>query len=383
MKIFRLTILFFIVIASGCKNTPKTNTDDSVAYNLPQPELFQDTINGKATDLFILKNQTGMQVAITNYGGRIVSLIVPDKNNNPVDVIVGCGSLKDFQSSTESYFGALIGRVGNRIANGKFSVDDNEYKLATNNGANTLHGGINGYHKVVWDAIQQNDSTLELKYLSKDGEEGFPGNLEIIMVYSISSNNDIILNYKATTDKKTPVNLTNHAFFNLNGSGSITNHVLQINAQKYLPVDAGLIPLGNLESVEGTPFDFRLPTNIGQRLDTTIYEQLKPGKGYDHNFILSTQKSDSLLHAASITGDISGITMEVYTQEPGLQFYSGNFMQGKNMLKYGFRDEFRNAFCLETQHYPDSPNQPAFPSIILNPGELYQTTSVYRFLTAK
>lgn len=380
MKTLKLTLLLVILIVAGCKNTPKTNLDTALIYNLPQAELFQDTINGKATDLYILKNTKGMSVAITNYGGRIVSLIVPDKNNQPIDVIIGSGTINDFMASSDPYFGALIGRVGNRIANGKFSIDKIDYQLNANNGPNSLHGGINGYHKVVWDAILLNDSTLELSYLSKDGEEGYPGNLEIKMTYAINSNNELTFNYQATTDKKTPVNLTNHAYFNLNGSGTITNHILQINAEEYLPVNAGLIPLGNFESVEGTPFDFRVPTNIGQRLDTTLNEQLRFGKGYDHNFILSTQKSESLMHAASLTGDISGITMEIFTQEPGLQFYSGNFMQGKNVLKNGIRDEFRTALCLETQHFPDSPNQSTFPSIILKPGDLYQTISVYRFL---
>lgn len=382
VKLFKIILPLILVVAVGCDHKAKKGALVPPLCILPPAEYFKDTINGAATDLYVLKNNKGMSVAITNFGGRIVSLIVPDKNNIPTDVIVGSGSIKDFKASTEPYFGAIIGRVGNRIAKGKFSIDRNDYQLITNNGANTLHGGINGFHNVVWDAVQQNDSTLELSYLSIDGEEGFPGNLEIKMVYSISSNNDIIMSYKATADKKTPVSLTNHAFFNLNGmgSGTIINHKLQINAQKYLPVDATLIPLGHMEPVEGTPFDFQELTTIGERIDTIQNEQLKNGKGYDHNFVLSEQASKSLILAATVIGDLSGIAMKIYTREPGLQFYSGNFMQGKNILKNSFRDNFRTAFCLETQHFPDSPNQPSFPSVLLNPEEVYQTESVYRFL---
>ncbi len=375
-----LAVIVGLVVA--CKNTPQSSVKDSLNSLLPVAELFRETINGKPTDLYILKNKQGMYVAITNFGGRIVSLIVPDKGGKPVDVIVGSGSLKDFKTSSEPYFGALIGRVGNRIAKGKFSIDGENYQLLTNNGPNTLHGGINGYHNVVWSAIQKNDSTLELRYLSPDADEGFPGNLEITMVYSVSENNEIRMSYRATTDKKTPVNLTNHAFFNLNGigSGTINNHTLLINAQKYLPVDATLIPLGSLESVENTPFDFRKATAIGLRIDTILNEQLKYGKGYDHNFVLHEQKPTSLLHAATVIGDASGITMEIFTKEPGLQFYGGNFMKGNNLLKNGYKDDFRTAFCLETQHFPDSPNQLDFPTVILSPGEVYETLSVYRFL---
>jgi aldose 1-epimerase len=262
---------------------------------------------------------------------------------------------------------------------GKFTLDGKQYELFTNNGPNTLHGGKKGFQAVVWDAKKLNDTTLELNYLSKDMEEGFPGNLNVKVTYTLTNANDLKLDYEATSDKKTVVNLTNHAFFNLNGegSGSINKHVLQINADKYTPVDSTLIPTGKNDPVAGTPFDFTKPAEIGARVDDKN-EQLMNGKGYDHNFVLN---GAGMKKAATITGDQSGIVMEVFTEEPGLQFYGGNFMQSKNTFKSGAKDEFRTAFCLETQHFPDSPNQPAFPSTVLNPGETYKTTSVYHFST--
>lgn len=377
-------------IAIGCNNTdtsaPATSTDSAVAVSLtlPASTAYQQTIDGKKTDLYVLKNKNNMQAAITNYGGRLVSLLVPDYNNTLTDVVVGFDSVQQYASSTEPYFGATIGRYGNRIAKGKFKLDGKEYTLFTNNGPNTLHGGKKGFQDVVWDAKQMGDSALELSYLSKDMEEGFPGNLTVTVRYTLTGNNELKLDYKATTDKKTVVNLTNHAFFNLNGqgSGTINEHILQINADKYTPVDATLIPLGRNVPVEGTPFDFRKPATIGSRLDTTEV-QLKNGGGYDHNFVLNENKEAGLNHAATITGDQSKIVMDVYTQEPGLQFYGGNFMQSKNSLKGGAKDNFRTAFCLETQHFPDSPNQPSFPSTVLEPGNVYATSSIYKFSIAK
>jgi aldose 1-epimerase len=250
--------------------------------------------------------------------------------------------------------------------------------LFTNNGPNTLHGGKKGFQDVVWDAKQLNDQQLELTYLSKDMEEGFPGNLTVKVIYTLTDDNELKIDYQASTDKKTVVNLTNHAFFNLNGegSGSILDHQLQINADTYTPVDSTLIPTGKIETVEGTPFDFRKPTPIGARINEENV-QLKNGKGYDHNFVLNEGAGQH--PAATISGDKSGIIMEVFTQEPGLQFYSGNFMQSKNIFKSGAKDDFRTAFCLETQHFPDSPNQNSFPSTVLDPGQTYRTTSVYKF----
>ena len=347
---------------------------------LPDKAAFQDTVDGKPTDLYILKNSKGTTAAITNYGGRLVGLWVPDNKGAWVDVVVGFDSLQQYIQSTEPYFGATIGRVGNRIAKGKFTLDGKAYTLFTNNAPNTLHGGKKGFGDVVWDATQLNDTTLQLHYISEDMEEGFPGNLDVTVVFTLTNSNELKLNYKATTDKKTLVNLTNHAFFNLNGegSGTINNHVLQINASQYTPVDSTLIPLGQHQPVAGSPFDFTKPTAIGARVDADN-EQLKFGKGYDHNFVLD-KNGNGMRHAATITGDKSGIEMRVYTQEPGLQFYGGNFMQSQNTFKSGAKDDFRTAFCLETQHFPDSPNQPQFPSIVLEPGQVYQTASVYHFV---
>lgn len=343
---------------------------------------FKGTIDGKETDLYILKNKSGLQLSITNYGGRFVSLLVPDIEGKKRDVVVGFKNLEGYLNSTEPYFGATIGRFGNRIAKGKFTLDGKEYTLSINNGPNTLHGGKKGFQAVVWDARQVSDSTLELHYLSKDGEEGFPGNLDVTVTYALN-NNDILMTYVATTDKKTVVNLTNHAFFNLNGegSGTINNHILMINAQLYTPVDSTLIPTGEIESVFTTAFDFTKPIAIGSKLETSDDIQLKYGKGYDHNFVLLVPDSNSagLKHAATVTGDNSGIVMEVLTDQPGLQFYGGNFMQSKNTFKGGSRDDFRTAFCLETQHFPDAPNKSSFPSTVLEIGKTYRTSSIYRF----
>jgi aldose 1-epimerase len=381
-----------LLIFSSCNNdgaegTQKkdSTTKDNTSANagaIPDRKSFQQTIDGKQTDLFVLKNTNGMTAAITNYGGRIISLLVPDKNGKMTDVVVGHGSLQDFVNSSEAYFGATIGRVGNRIANGKFTLDGKQYTLFQNNGPNTLHGGKKGFQAVMWDASQPNDTTLVLHYVSPDGEEGFPGNLDVTVTYSVTADNGFKCDYVAKTDKKTVVNLTNHAFFNLNGegSGSINNHILQIHASRYTPVDSTLIPTGKIEPVAGTPFDFTKPTAIGARLEEDN-QQLKYGKGYDHNYVLNGGKG--MKKAATVIGDKSGIVMEVHTEEPGLQFYGGNFMQGKNTFKGGSKDEFRTAFCLETQHFPDAPNQPSFPSITLSPGETYKTTSVYKFSVNK
>jgi aldose 1-epimerase len=341
---------------------------------------FQKEIDGKKTNLYVLKNKNNMQAAFTNYGGRLVSLLVPDSAGNLVDVVVGFDSVEGFEKSTEPYFGATIGRYGNRIAKGKFSIDGKQYTLALNNGQNTLHGGKKGFQYVVWDASQPDPQTLVLTYLSKDMEEGYPGNLNVKVTYSLTDDNELKMDYEATTDKKTVCNLTNHAFFNLNGegSGTILDHSLQIYADQYTPVDTTLIPLGKHADVKGTPFDFTTATTIGARIDQTN-DQLKAGGGYDHNFVLNGTKGAGMTHAATVKGDKSGITMDIYTQEPGLQFYSGNFMQAKNVFKGGAKDEFRTALALETQHFPDSPNQPSFPSTILNPGQTYKTSSVYKF----
>ncbi len=385
------TMIFAVAIISSCTNMntdvsstpPASDSSDSASIVLPDRKAFQDTIDGKATDLYILK-AGGITAAITNYGGRVVGLWVPDKTEKLRDVVVGFKSVQEYINSTEAYFGATIGRFGNRIAKAKFSLDGKQYNLFANNGPNTLHGGKKGFGDVVWDALQSNDSTLVLHYLSKDMEEGFPGNLDVKVTVRLTAANEIKFEYYATTDKKTIVNLTNHAFYNLNGegSGTINNHVLQINADQYTPVDSTLIPLGKHENVQGTPFDFTNPTAIGARVNDSANQQLKFGKGYDHNFVLR-DSSKAMKHAATITGDSSGVVMTVHTQEPGLQFYGGNFMKSKNTFKGGSKDDFRTAFCLETQHFPDAPNQPSFPSTVLNPGQVYQTSSVYKFTVNK
>jgi aldose 1-epimerase len=353
---------------------------------LPDANLFKDSLDGKTTALYILRNRNNAEVAITNYGARVVSLLVPDKNGAMTDVALGYDSIGKYIHQPETYFGAIVGRYGNRIARGKFKLNGKEYKLPTNNGPNSLHGGLHGFGAHVWDAKKLNDSTLELTYLSQDQEEGYPGNLQAKVTYTLSgdSANSLKIDYEATTDKPTVVNLTNHTYFNLNGqgSGTINNHLLQLNADKYTPVDSTLIPTGKIEPVAGTPFDFRQPTAIGARIDSPN-QQLKFGKGYDHNFVLNPNKGAGLDLAATVLGDQSGIFMEVLTDQPAIQFYGGNFMNGSNPLKGGKKDDHRTAFCLETQHFPDSPNEPSFPSTELRPGQQYKTTTVYRFSVKK
>ncbi len=378
-----LSACLFLLIA--CDYSKKKPVADNSKMDTLSRSAFDTTINGKKTGLYILKNRHHMQAAFTNYGGRLISLIVPDKNGKLTDVVVGFKSLADYKNSTEPYFGATIGRYGNRIAKGKFMLDGKPVTLTINNGPNTLHGGNAGFQYIVFDAVQPNEHTLQLRYLSKDMEGGFPGDLEVKVTYTLSDYNALHMDYEATTDKTTVVNLTNHAFFNLNGegSGTILNHSLWIYANKYTPVDSTLIPTGKLAAVAGTPFDFcyNLHT-IGERIDQNN-EQLKNGKGYDHNFVLTHHAPNTFVRAATVVGDKSGIMMEVYTQEPGLQFYSGNFMQGKNTFKGGAKDDFRTAFAMETQHYPDSPNQPSFPSTTLKPGQTYRTSSYYQFSVKK
>ncbi|MHB1177982.1 MAG: aldose epimerase family protein [Daejeonella sp.] len=345
----------------------------------PDSNAFHKVVNGKNIGSYKITNGN-ITAFFTNYGARIISLWVPDRNGDPTDVVVGFATIDGYLNSTEPYFGATIGRYGNRIANGQFTLEGKLYKLPVNNGPNTLHGGKVGFQDVIWDVDQPDEKTLVFTYLSKDGEEGFPGNLTTKVTYSFTGNDELNMDYEASTDKKTVVNLTNHAFFNLNGEGSgdILNHKVQIFADRYNPVDSTLIPLGELAGVTGTPFDFTRPKTIGEHIDQDN-AQLKNGKGYDHNFILNGKKENGLVHAASVSGDKSGIQMDIFTQEPGMQFYSGNFMQGKNTFKNGSTDKFRTAFAMETQHFPDSPNRPEFPTTVLNPGEKYHTVSVYRF----
>jgi len=340
---------------------------------------FEKIVDGKQVGLYVLENDQGTVAEITNYGGKVVSLWLPDKSGNYEDVVLGHENIDDFLNAKEKYFGALIGRYGNRIAHGKFTLDGKEYTLATNNGANSLHGGDKGFDAVVWDAKQVDEQTLELTYLSKDGEEGYPGNLSVRVLYQLTDANELKIEYWATTDQSTVVNLTHHSFFNLHGAGNgtINDHLLQIHAAHYTPVDAGLIPTGEIAPVEGTPFDFQELKPIGAELEVKD-QQLDYGLGYDHNFVLE-QNGEGLNYAAKVVEPTSGRTMEVYTNEPGLQFYGGNFLDGSIVGKEGKAYEFRTAFCLETQHFPDSPNQPNFPSTRLDPGEEYYSICVYKF----
>ncbi len=387
-KDFKFAILSTIILAcAACNNnsgmdnnTDSTKTDSTASTQIiPSAKNFQTTIDGKQTNLYVLKNGN-MQVSITNYGARVVSIIVPDKNGNPTDVAVGYDAVKPYAQGSDTYFGAVVGRYGNRIAKGKFTLDGKQYKLATNNGANHLHGGKKGFSREVWDAQQQNDSTVVLTYISKNGEEGYPGNLTSKVTYTVLSNDKLKIAYEATTDKSTVLNLTNHTYFNLNGqgSGTILDHTVMINADKFTPVDSTLIPTGKLQSVKGTQLDFTMPYAIGTRINDSSDQQVKFGHGYDHNFVLNTNGNINS-KAAEVVGNQSGIVMDVYTLQPGLQFYTGNFMDGSHTIKGNKKDDYRNAFCMETQHYPDSPNQPNFPSSKLKPGEKYQSTTVYAF----
>ena len=355
---------------------------DGNEHIIPDPMNFQTEIDGNKTDLYKLQNGNGIEIYITNYGGRIVSWLAPDRDGNRADIVLGYDSIDGYLNSNEVYFGALIGRYGNRIAEGKFELDGVEYTLAVNNPPNHLHGGPNGFHNVVWDAQLMNDQQLRLQYYSVDGEEGYPGNLQVQVDYILNDDNELKIEYTATTDQKTVLNLTNHAFFNLAGAGSgtINNHELMVNADHYTPVDSTLIPTGEIASVIGTPFDFRSEKTIGRDLDQD-HEQLSHGVGYDHNFVLNKQNTGSLELAAWVYDPESGRVMEVLTTEPGLQFYGGNFLNSSDIGKEGVPYEFRTAFCLETQHFPDSPNQPDFPSTVLEPGETYHTATVYRFGT--
>jgi len=392
MKNIQVTaVLLLALFQFSCKDSKKENTTskETAAITTDSVNTFLETknfdtiIDGKKVGLYWIENK-GIKAAFTNYGGRLVGLWVKDKNGKATDVVVGMSSAKGFKTATEPYFGATIGRVGNRIAKGKFTLEGQQYQVPLNNGKNALHGGVKGFQDVVWNAEKTNENTLVFTYVSPDGEQGFPGNLNVKVTYTITDDYAVKMEYEATTDKTTVVNLTNHAFFNLNGegSGTILNHELQIYADKFTPVDEGLIPTGELKSVKNTPFDFTSKHTIGERIETKD-EQLKFGKGYDHNYALSEVKKDSFTHAATIRGDISGITLDVYTEEPGLQFYSGNFMQGKNTFKSGVKDDFRTAFALETQHFPDAPNQSKFAAITLKAGEKYHTVSLYKFSIIK
>ena len=338
---------------------------------------------GTPVDEVTLKNSHGVELHAISYGGIITSLKVPDRAGKPGDIVLGFDQPESYWADPPPpFFGAIVGRYGNRIGKGKFTLDGKPYSLATNNGVNHLHGGNKGFDKVLW-AITTKDapegSQAIFSRTSKDGEEGYPGNLQVRVTYTLTEKNELIVDYHATTDKATPVNLTQHSYFNLagEGSGDILGHQLTIDADRYTPVDDTLIPTGELAPVQGTPFDFRQPTAIGARIDQDN-PQLKNGKGYDHNWVL-TRKGTGLQHAARLTDPKSGRTMDVATTEPGLQFYSGNFLDGTIKGKAGHVYAHRSGLCLETQHFPDSPNKPNFPSTILQPGKAYESRTVFTF----
>ena len=363
-----LFVSMFVLFGASCNNS----TNKNETSNKKITKISWGEAGGKPVYLFTLTNSKGNQVKITNYGGAVTAWITADKSGNKSSVVIGFDSLSGYLAKPP-YFGALIGRYGNRIGKGIFKIGATTYHLATNDGANHLHGGNKGFDKVVWDATPSNDSTasLTLTYLSKDGEEGYPGNLKVTVIYTLTDDNELQIDYSAETDKPTVVNLTNHSYFNLTGnvSNTILNHSLQINADKYTPVDKGLIPTGELKNVKGTPFNFLQPHTIGERIAAV------PG-GYDHNFVLN-RKGDGLELAATVIDSLSGRKLEVFTTQPGLQFYSGNFLDGTFKMN-GKPINVHSALCLETQHFPDAPNKPQFASTILNPGEKYHTLTKYK-----
>ena len=367
--------LFILIAASilfGCKLMPKKEEKENI--NPMTGKTMYGMIGTDSVFQYTLTNKSGMVVKILNYGGTVTDIITPDKNGKMGDVILGYESLDGYRQTGNPYFGCLVGRYGNRIAKAKFTVDGKEYTLAANNGPNSLHGGLKGFDKVIWNVKLSTDSSVLLSYLSKDGEEGYPGNLSVDVMYSLGTDNALKIDYAAVTDKPTPLNLTNHCYFNLSAGAdsTILDHELMLKADKYTPVDETLIPTGKIDDVKGTPMDFTTAKKIGKDLASVK-------GGYDHNWVLNRSGSDleligSVYHAGS------GRYMEVYTTQPGIQFYTGNFLDGtlKN-TRGGAKYVQHAALCLETQHFPDSPNQPSFPNTILKPGETYHQTTVYKF----
>jgi aldose 1-epimerase len=376
-------IVMLLAVTGACTKekqpAPETQNPDAGI----QRSVFGKMPDGQEVHLYTLTNANGMQVAITNFGGRIVSILAPDRNGKRVDVVLGFDNLPDYMKYN-TYFGALVGRYANRIGGARFTLDGKVYHVPVNNGPNSLHGGIKGFDKRVWTAneIPGDEPGLELTYLSKDGEEGYPGNLQAKVVYTLTKDNGLKIDYSATTDKDTVINLTNHSYFNLagEGNGNVLKQVLWINSDEITPANATQIPTGKIMKVDGTPFDFRKPTPIGARIDEDN-PQLKIGKGYDINYILD-RKGPGLELAARVYDPESGRELEVYTTEPGVQFYSANFLDGSIPGKGGVKYGFRSAFCLETQHYPDSPNHPSFPTTELKPGETFHQVTVFKFTTA-
>jgi aldose 1-epimerase len=369
------SVFLFILLFQNCQKMSKIDT-----------VVFGKLPDGQTVNLYTLRNKNGVEIKITNYGGIITHWTAPDRDGVFEDIVLGYDTLGGYLKATP-YFGALVGRYGNRIAKGKFVLDGQTYTLATNNGPNHLHGGLVGFDKKVWEAQPIDaENTLKLSYTSEDGEEGFPGKLQCEVTYKLTDDNQLEISYTATTDKPTVVNLTNHTYFNLTGEAknNILDHELTLNADRFLPVDAGLIPTGELRPVANTPFDFTKTAKIGAGINHPTDEQIKLGGGYDHCFVLNRPASaDSLTLAATAYDPSSGRVLETFTTEPAMQFYTGNFLNGGITGKGNTKYEKRCAFCLETQHYPDSPNQPAFPSVVLRPGQTYQTKTVYKVSVKK
>jgi aldose 1-epimerase len=384
MKTWTAVSAATLAFGVGAFSAP-AGTPDSTRARF-EKRAFGTTADGKPVDLYTLTNSGGMEVRAMTYGGIIVSLRVKDRDGKLGDVVLGYDGLEGYLKSSP-YFGAIIGRYGNRIARGRFTLEGKTYSLATNNAPNALHGGVKGFDKVVWQAEPfRNDKGVGIvfSYTSPDGEEGYPGTLRATVTYTLSDANALAFEYHAVTDKPTPVNLTQHTYFNLagDGAGDILGHEVMVNASHFTPVDSTLIPTGEIRKVDGTPFDFRKPTAIGARIGKDD-EQIRFGGGYDHNFVLDRKEGEGMVLAARVREPKSGRVMEVSTTEPGLQFYSGNFLDGTITGKGGHVYERRSGFCMETQHYPDSPNQPAFPGTILRPGEEYRSRTVYAFSVAR
>lgn len=376
MKNYYLMLLILISILSAC-NKPKQD------MQLLSENKFDTILVKQQVSLYTLKNRNGLAAQFTNYGARLVDLWVPDKNGKFQDVVWGYQSIKDYLNATDFFAGPIVGRYGNRIGKGLFSLDGKSYQLTLNNNGNQLHGGANGFYTKVWNANQlknkNGEDVLEMRYLSPDGEEGYPGNLSIKVIYTLTNDNKLVINYEAVCDSGTVLNPTSHAYFNLHGTTeqSTNSHILTIYADRYTPTDSLLIPTGEIVTLDNTPLDFRKPTAIGDRIDND-FQALKYGKGYDHNFVLNKQSGELKL-AAEVYEPATGINMKVITDQPGLQFYSGNFMDGVDVGKRGERHNYRSGIALEAQNFPDAPNHQNFPSSVLRQGEKYSQTTIYEF----
>lgn len=375
MKKRLLPFAFATLLLAGCNNKPATE----LTHSGLNPQDFNTEISGEAVKLYTLTNKAGMEVCITNFGARIVSVMVPDKDGNMKDVVLGFDNIEDY-INVPSDFGAAIGRYANRIKDGRIVIDGVEYQLPQNNFGHSLHGGPQGWQYKVFKAGKITDNSIALTLQSPDGDANYPGNVTATVTYTMTDDNAIDIQYEATTDKKTVINMTNHSYFNLSGDATkpITDHVLYVNADNFTPVDDTFMTTGEILPVAGTPMDFTTPRAVGSEIDNFEYEQLKNGNGYDHNWVLNTNGNVNKL-AAKVTSPITGISLEVYTNEPGVQVYSGNFLDGTVKGKKGTVYNQRTGICLEVQHYPDSPNKPEWPSVLLEPGQTYRSQCIYKF----